>query len=95
MPPAPRCAAPQALEVFSEEPLERLVIECHWSLDIARQRDAHSLELRAATSLARLWQRQGRRDEARSLLQAAHEWFSEGFDTPDLKDARALLEELA
>ncbi len=51
------------------------------------------VELRAATSLARLWQRQGKRDAARDLLAPVYEWFTEGFDTRDLIDAKALLEE--
>jgi predicted ATPase len=51
--------------------------------------------LRAATSLARLWQQQGKRDEARQVLSEIYGWFTEGFDTADLKDAKALLEELA
>ncbi len=58
-------------------------------------RSAKSLELRAAASLARLWQRQGKRDEARALLAPVYDWFTEGFDTQDLKDAKALLDELA
>ncbi len=53
-----------------------------------------TFELRAATSLARLWQRQGKRDAARDLLAPVYEWFTEGFDTRDLIDAKALLEEL-
>ncbi len=52
-------------------------------------------ELRAATSLARLLRDRGRRDEARALLQPVYDWFTEGFDTADLKDANALLEELS
>jgi predicted ATPase len=52
------------------------------------------LELRAAMSLARLWQDQGKRDAARQLLTEIYGWFTEGFDTADLQDARALLEEL-
>ena len=56
---------------------------------------APSLELRVATGLARLWQRQGKCSEARELLQSVYEWFTEGFDTRDQKDASALLEELA
>jgi predicted ATPase len=51
-------------------------------------------ELRATTSLARLLERQGHRDEARTMLAAIYDWFTEGFDTADLKDAKALLEEL-
>ncbi len=65
------------------------------ALEIARAQQAKSFELRAATSLARLWQQQGRKDEARELLAPVYQWFTEGFDTPDLKDAKALLEELA
>ncbi len=55
---------------------------------------AHSLNQRAATSLARLWQRQGKRDAARALLAPLYAWFTEGFDTRDLVEAKALLEEL-
>jgi predicted ATPase len=53
------------------------------------------LELRAAMSLSRLWQRQGKRDEARELLGPIHGWFTEGFDTADLQEAKVLLEELS
>jgi predicted ATPase len=60
----------------------------------ARQQSAKSLELRAATSLARLWRDQGKRAEARDLLSPVYRWFTEGFDTPDLKEANALLDEL-
>jgi predicted ATPase len=65
------------------------------ALAVARRQSAKSLELRAATGLARLWQQQGRKDEARELLAPIYDWFTEGFDTRDLKYARALLEELA
>ena len=65
------------------------------SIEIARRQEAKWWELRAAASLARLWQRQGKRDEASDLLQPVYDWFTEGFDTQDLKDAKALLEELA
>jgi len=65
------------------------------AIDIARDQEARSLELRAATSLARLWQKQGKKAEARELLAPVYDWFTEGFDTADLKDAKALLEELA
>jgi predicted ATPase len=64
------------------------------ALAIARQQQAKSLELRAATSLARLWQRQGQRAEVRQLLAPVYDWFTEGFDTADLQEARALLEAL-
>ena len=65
------------------------------ALEVARRQSAKSPELRAATSLARLWQRQGKRDEARDLLAPVYAWFTEGFDTKDLREAKALLEELA
>jgi class 3 adenylate cyclase/predicted ATPase len=64
------------------------------ALEVARRQSAKSFELRAATSLAHLWQRQGKRDEARDLLAPVYAWFTEGFDTTDLREARALLEEL-
>ena len=62
---------------------------------IAREQHAKSLELRAATCLARLWGEKGRRAEARDLLAPVYGWFTEGFDTADLKDAAKLLSELA
>jgi predicted ATPase len=65
------------------------------ALDVARRQEAKSLELRTATSLARLWQRQGKRQEAHDLLAPIYNWFTEGFDTLDLKDAKALLDEFA
>ena len=61
---------------------------------MARRQQAKSLELRAAISLARLWQQQGKRAEAHALLAPVYGWFTEGFDTADLQEARALLEEL-
>jgi predicted ATPase len=64
------------------------------ALDVARHQDAKSWELRAATSLARLWQSQGKRAEARELLAPIYGWFTEGFDTADLQEAKALLDEL-
>ena len=64
------------------------------ALAIARQQQAKSLELRAATSLSRLWQQQGKRTEARQMLAEVYGWFTEGFDTSDLQEARALLEAL-
>ena len=65
------------------------------ALEIAKSQEGKSFELRAATSLARLWSGQGQKDEARELLAPIYDWFTEGFDTQDLKDAKALLEELA
>jgi len=64
------------------------------AIDIARRQSAKSWELRATTSLARLLAKQGKRDEARTMLADTYGWFTEGFDTADLKDAKALLDEL-
>jgi len=64
------------------------------ALAVARQQQAKSWELRAATSMARLWRDQGKRQQARELLAPIYGWFSEGFDTLDLKEAKALLDEL-
>jgi predicted ATPase len=65
------------------------------SLSVARQQHAKSWELRAAMSLARLWRDQGKVQQARELLAPVYGWFTEGFDTRDLKEAKGLLEELA
>jgi predicted ATPase len=65
------------------------------ALEVARRQHARSWELRAATGLARLWQEQGRTAEAREMLAGIYGWFTEGFDTPDLLEARGLLEELS
>jgi predicted ATPase len=65
------------------------------ALDISRQQEAKSLELRAATSLARLWAEQGRRAQAQDLVAPIYDWFTEGFETQDLKDAKTLLDELS
>ncbi len=65
------------------------------AIKIAQRQQAKSLELRATTSLARLWQQQGRQKEAHRMLAEIYGWFTEGFDTADLKEAKALLEELA
>jgi predicted ATPase len=64
------------------------------AIQIAQRQEANSLELRAAMSLARLWQRQGKIAEARQMLAEIYGWFTEGFDTADLQEAKALLEEL-
>ena len=65
------------------------------ALAVARQQQAKSWELRAAMSMARLWRDQGKRQQARELLAPVYGWFTEGFDTLDLKEAKALLDELA
>jgi class 3 adenylate cyclase/predicted ATPase len=65
------------------------------AIEIARRQSAKSLELRAVSSLSRVLQSQGKKDEARRMLAEVYGWFTEGFDTPDLKDAKALLEELS
>ncbi|HJY81248.1 MAG TPA: adenylate/guanylate cyclase domain-containing protein [Candidatus Binatia bacterium] len=65
------------------------------AIEIARRQQAKSLELRAVTNLSRLWQQQGRKEEARRMLAEIYGWFTEGFDTKDLQEAKALLEELA
>jgi predicted ATPase len=65
------------------------------ALAVAREQNARMWELRAATSLARLWADQGKRAQARDLLAPVYSWFTEGFDTADLKDARAVLDELS
>jgi predicted ATPase len=64
------------------------------ALTIARSQDARLLELRAAKDLAALWISQGRRDEALTFLTPIHAWFTEGFDTRDLKEAKSLLDQL-
>jgi predicted ATPase len=64
------------------------------ALDIARRQQAKSLELRAALSLSRLWQRQGKRGQALELLAPIYGWFTEGFDTPDVQEAKVLMDEL-
>jgi len=66
----------------------------HKAIEIARRQGAKSLELRAVISLARLWQKQGKKNEAHQMLAEIYGWFTEGFDTADLKEAKALLEEL-
>jgi len=80
-----------AKDPAASEEAERLFLR---AVAIAKRQDGRCLELRAATSLAGLWQGQGRREEARVLLQPVYDWFTEGFDTADLKDAKVLLDEL-
>jgi predicted ATPase len=78
-----------------ESAVEKDAEECFWdAVEIARRQQAKSLELRATMSLARLWQQQGKKAEARQMLADIYGWFTEGFDTKDLQEAKALLEEL-
>jgi predicted ATPase len=63
--------------------------------EVVRRQQAKSLELRTIISLARLWQQQGKHHEAHQMLSEVYNWFAEGFDTKDLQEAKALLEELA
>ena len=63
-------------------------------MEIAQRQQAKSLELRAVMSLSQLWQQQGKKVEARQMLAEIYDWFTEGFNTADLKEAKALLEEL-
>ena len=79
---------PEANAAQAEAQFER-------ALAVARKQQAKSWELRAATSLARLWRDQGKSSEARDLLAPVYGWFTEGFATPDIKEAKALLDELA
>ena len=65
------------------------------AIEVARKQQAKSWELRASISLARLWQQQGKKAAARQMLADVYNWFTEGFDTKDLQEAKALLEELA
>jgi len=76
--------------------VEKEAEECFLkAIEIARQQQAKSLELRAVMSLSRLWQQQGKKKQARQMLAEIYGWFTEGFDTKDLQEAKALLEELA
>jgi predicted ATPase len=76
--------------------VEKEAEECfHKAIEISRRQSAKSLELRAVMSLARLWQSQGKQEEARQILAETYGWFTEGFDTKDLQEAKALIEELS
>jgi len=76
------------LKPASSKPLRK-------AIEISQRQQAKSLELRAATSLAHLWQQQGKPHEAHNILSEIYGWFTEGFDTKDLQEARGLLAELA
>ena len=83
------------LLLISGEGCEAQAEACFWrAIEVARRQKAKSWELRATTILAHLWQEQGKADEAQQALAEIYGWFSEGFDTPDLKEARELLAEI-
>jgi predicted ATPase len=84
----------KGLVLLAENNLDEAQACYQQAIRIARDQQAKSLELRAVRDLARLWAEQGRRTEARDLLTPVYGWFTEGFDTADLKDAKALLDEL-
>jgi predicted ATPase len=106
---ATETAAAFTAEQFYEAELHRLRAELllalsdqasaeeqlHKAVAVAREQSAKSLELRATASLARLWRDQGKRAEAHGLLAPVYNWFTEGFDTRDLKEAKALLDKLS
>jgi predicted ATPase len=76
-------------------PVEEVECTLRTALELAEEQGAFLLKLRAATSLARLWRDQGKVQQARELLAPVYGWFTEGFDTRDLKEAKALLEQLS
>jgi predicted ATPase len=82
---------------FPVGPIVRVIPAVHFqhALAVARQQEAKSWELRASMSLARLWRDQGKVSEARQLLAPVYGWFTEGLETRDLKEAKALLADLA
>ena len=88
-----RIAGEIALKSLAPDP-EKAGAYFDRALAVARQQQAKSWELRAAMGMARRWRDQGKRDEARDLLAPVYGWFTEGFDTLDLKEAKALLDEL-
>ena len=79
-------------KVMDEDEIERFFRQ---AIEIARSQQAKSLELRAKMSLGHLWQRQGKKAEAHRMLAEIYNWFTEGFDTVDLQEAKVLLEELS
>ena len=84
------------LLLIKSDPDEQHAEACfQQALEVARRQSAKYKELQAAVSLSRLWQAQGKKEEARSLLSEVYGWFTEGFDTKDLINAKALLDELS
>jgi hypothetical protein len=91
-----KVSGPQPLTPSAQTEVEQAAEECFLkAIETAQKQQAKSWELRAATSLARLWQQQGKTTEAHDLLAPVYNWFTEGFDTADLKDAKALLDQLS
>ena len=87
--------SPQPLTPSTQVEVEQEAEECFLkAIDISRKQQAKSLELRATMSLARLWQQQGKKTEGHQMLSKVYNWFTEGFDTKDLQEAKALLAEL-
>jgi predicted ATPase len=84
----------ELLLALAQDHREEAEICLHQALRVARRQQIKSLELRAAMSISRLWQQQGKQAEARELLAPVYGWFTEGFDTADLQEAQALLDEL-
>ena len=79
-----------------ESEVQKEAEECFQkSLAVSRQQSAKAFELRAVMSLSQLWRKQGKKEDARQLLSEVYHWFTEGFDTADLKDAKTLLNELS
>ena len=83
------------MHLNSREKTEEAEACFHKAIDIARHQRAKALELRAVMSLSRLWRQQGKKNEARQMLAEVYGWFTEGFDTKDLQEAKELLQELA
>jgi predicted ATPase len=93
--PNPQPLAPNTQHLAPRTQAEAEAEACfHQAIEIARRQQARSLELRATVSLARLWQQQGKQHAARNTLSEIYGWFTEGFTTPDLQDAKAVLAEL-
>jgi predicted ATPase len=90
VPPSPQHPIPST-QAEVEQEAEGCFLK---AIEIAHRQQAKSLELRAVTSLSRLWQHQGKKVEARDMLAEIYGWFTEGFDTKDLQEAKALLQEL-
>jgi predicted ATPase len=84
----------EALLRSNDPPFADAKADFQWALAIARNQEARFWELRASVSLARLWRDEGKLDPAREVLAPIYKWFTEGFDTPDLKEAKSLLDEL-